>query len=306
MRQKPKAGGFRKLMKYKALYIMLAPVILYYLIFAYGPMFGIVIAFKDYNIFDGVFASEWVGLKHFKDFFQSAFAPRLITNTLMISLFDIIFGFTAPIILALMFNEVTNQRFKKITQTVSYLPYFISTVVIVSMFVKFLALDGGLINQIRNLFGLDSIYFLSEPKYFWGLYTGLNLWKGVGWGTIIYLSALTGVNQELYEACYIDGGGRWRQMWHITLPGISTTIGILFILRLGNILNVGYETIILMYNPTIYETADVISTYVYRRGLKDAAYSFATAVGLFQSAIGFILIVIANKISRKLTEISIW
>ena len=298
--------GIRKLKQYWPLYCMLAPVIIFYIVFVYAPMFGLVIAFKDYNVFDGIFASPWVGMKYFKQFFTSMFAPRLIRNTLMISFYDLIFGFTAPIILALMFNEITNVKFKKISQTISYLPYFISTVVIVSMFVKFLSLDGGLVNRVLNLFGKESIYFLNEPQYFWGLYTGLNVWKGLGWGTIIYLSTLTSINPELYEACYIDGGGRWRQMWHITLPGISTTIAILFILRLGSLLSVGYESIILMYNPTIYETADVISTYVYRRGLIDADYSFATAVGLFQSAIGFVLVVITTKISAKFTEISIW
>lgn len=300
MRRRP------RIRKYLPLYVMLAPVLIYYIIFAYGPMFGLVIAFKDYNVFDGIAGSPWVGLKHFRQFFGSMFAPRIIRNTLMISLFDLLFGFTAPIILALMFNEVTSARFKKTAQTISYLPYFISTVVIVSMFVKFLSLDGGLINRVLNLFGKESVYFLNESKYFWGLYTGMNLWKGLGWGTIIYLSSLTAINPELYEASYVDGAGRWRQLWHITLPGITTTIVVLFILRLGGLLSVGYESIILMYNPTIYETADVISTYVYRRGLQNADYSFATAVGLFQSAIGFVLVVLTNRISRRVSDISIW
>lgn len=295
-----------RIRKFRPLYIMLMPVLLYYAVFAYGPMFGLVIAFKDYNVFDGILGSPWVGLKHFRQFFGSMFAGRIIRNTLMISLYDLLFGFTAPIILALMFNEVANARFKKVAQTISYLPYFISTVVIVSMFVKFLSLDGGLINRILNLFGKESIYFLNEAPYFWGLYTGMNLWKGLGWGTIIYLSSLTAINPELYEASYVDGAGRWRQLWHITLPGITTTIVVLFILRLGGLLSVGYESIILMYNPTIYETADVISTYVYRRGLQNADYSFATAVGLFQSAIGFVLVVLTNRISRKVSDISIW
>lgn len=285
---------------------MLLPVVLYYLIFVYAPMGGLVIAFKDYNIFDGIMDSPWVGLKYFKQFFTSMFAPRLIRNTLMISLYNLVFGFTAPIVLALMFNEVSSLRFKKISQTISYLPYFISTVVIVSMLVQFLSLDNGLINRLVNLFGGQSVYFLNEPRYFWGIYTAMNVWKGLGWGTIIYLSSLTSINTELYEACYMDGGGRWRQTWHVTLPGISTTIGILFILQLGSVLSVGYESIILMYNPTIYETADVISTYVYRRGLLEGDYSFSTAVGLFQSVIGLVLVVVSNKLSAKFTEISIW
>lgn len=298
--------GAARFRRYLPLYLMLLPVIIYYLVFVYAPMGGLVIAFKDYNIYDGIFGSPWVGFRYFKQFFSSMFAPRLIRNTLAISLYNLVFGFTAPIILALMFNEVGNMVFKKVSQTISYLPYFISTVVIVSMFVQFLSLDNGLINRILNFFGHESIYFLNEPKYFWGVYTAMNLWKGLGWGTIIYLSALTGINTELYEACYIDGGGHWRQTWHVTLPGISNTIGILLILQLGSVLSVGYESIILMYNPTIYETADVISTYVYRRGLQDADYSFATAVGLFQSVIGLILVTISNKLSAKFTEISIW
>lgn len=288
------------------LYLMLLPVIIYYIIFRYAPMFGIVIAFKDYNLFRGIWESPWAGFKYFRQFFESVYFGRLLRNTLVISLYDIIFGFPAPIILALLLNEVSNSTFKRTIQTISYLPHFISTVVIVSMVVNFLSPSTGLINNIIEALGGERIYFLVEPKYFWTIYTTMNIWKGVGWGSIIYIASLAGIDPTLYEAAIIDGAGKWRQTWHITLPSISPTIIILFILRLGNILEVGYESIILMYNPRIYETADVFSTYVYRRGLLDADYSFATAVSLFQSVIGLILIVISNKIIRKYSDTSLW
>ena len=296
----------KRILRHWQLYLVVAVPLIMILIFSYGPMYGIQIAFRDYVASKGITGSTWVGTKYFASFFRTRQFPRLLGNTIGISLYSLLAGFPVPILLAISLNECESLRFKKSAQMITYAPHFISTVVIVSMFVQFLSLDNGLINRILNFFGHESIYFLNEPKYFWGVYTAMNLWKGLGWGTIIYLSALTGINTELYEACYIDGGGRWAKMWHITLPGISNTIGILLILQLGSVLSVGYESIILMYNPTIYETADVISTYVYRRGLQDADYSFATAVGLFQSVIGLILVTISNKLSAKFTEISIW
>ena len=300
------SGKLKKALSCWQLYILLIPALIWLIVFAYYPMYGLIIAFQDYSPGLGFLGSPWVGFRYFKQFFSSMFAPRLIRNTLAISLYNLVFGFTAPIILALMFNEVGNMVFKKVSQTISYLPYFISTVVIVSMFVQFLSLDNGLINRILNFFGHESIYFLNEPKYFWGVYTAMNLWKGLGWGTIIYLSALTGINTELYEACYIDGGGRWRQTWHVTLPGISNTIGILLILQLGSVLSVGYESIILMYNPTIYDTADVISTYVYRSGVRGGALSYSTAVGFFLSVISFLFVFAADRISNRISDISVF
>lgn len=295
-----------KIKKNKFLYILFIPVIIYYVVFKYLPMFGIIIAFKDYNVYKGVLASPWVGLEYFRQFFNSTFFVRLLRNTLMINLYDLVFAFPAPIILALLFNELSNGWFKKSVQTISYLPHFISTVIIVSIFVEFLSPQTGVVNHILGRFGKEPIYFLATPKYFWGLYTGMNIWRGVGWGTIVYLAALTGVDPELYEACIVDGGGRLRQTWHITLPAISPTIIIMLIFRVGNLLSVGYESIILMYNPTIYETADVISTFVYRRGLLEADYSFSAAVGLFQSVIGLVLITATNYISRRVSETSLW
>lgn len=302
----PQQSRWAKIKKNKLLYLMFLPVVVYYLIFHYAPMFGIVIAFKDYNAFTGFIRSPWVGLKHFKDFFSSPYCWRLIRNTFLISFYGLIFGFPAPILLALLLNELKDGWFKKTTQTISYLPHFVSTVIIVGMYVNFLSPSTGLINNIIEKLGGERIYFLNEPKYFRSLYTIMNIWKGVGWGSIIYLAALTGIDPELYEACIIDGGGRLRQTWHITLPGIANTVIIMLIMRIGRLLSVGYESIILMYTPATYETADVISTYVYRRGLVDADYSFSTAVGLFNSVVGFIFIFTANALAKRFSETSLW
>lgn len=302
----PQQNRWSKIKKNRLLYLMFLPVVVYYLIFHYAPMFGIVIAFKDYNAFTGFIRSPWVGLKYFKDFFSSLYCWRLIRNTFLISFYGLIFGFPAPILLALLLNELKDGWFKKTTQTISYLPHFVSTVVIVGMYVSFLSPSTGLINNIIEKLGGERIYFLNEPKYFRSLYTIMNIWKGVGWGSIIYLAALTGIDPELYEACIIDGGGRLRQTWHITLPGIANTVIIMLIMRIGRLLSVGYESIILMYTPATYETADVISTYVYRRGLVDADYSFSTAVGLFNSVVGFIFIYTANALAKRFSETSLW
>ena len=257
-------------------------------------------------MFKGIWASKWVGFKYFSQFFESRFFFRLIRNTFLISFYGLIFGFPAPIILALLLNEQKDGVFKRVVQTISYLPHFISTVVLVSMFVQFLSVNNGLINNLVEAFGGTRTYFLGDPKYFRTLYTSLGIWRGIGWGSIIYLAALTNVSPELYEACLIDGGGRLRQTWHITLPGISNTIIIMLIFRVGELLSVGSETILLMYNEAIYETADVISTYVYRRGLINAEYSFGAAVGLFNSLIGLILVSTTNALSKRFSETSLW
>ncbi len=295
-----------RLRKSALLYVIFLPVFVYYIVFHYVPMFGIVIAFKDYDVFTGFIDSPWVGLKHFRSFFDSIYAFRLIRNTLAISLFGLVFGFPAPIILALLLNELRDGWFKRTTQTISYLPHFISTVIIVGMFVNFLSPSTGMINNLIERLGGQRVYFLNDPRYFWPVYTLMNIWTGVGWGSIIYLASLTGIDPELYEACIIDGGNRWQQTWHITLPGIMPTIVIMLIFRVGSLLSVGYESIILMYSPPIYETADVISSYVYRRGLVDADYSFATAVGLMNSVVGFILIAVTNSIARRVSDTSLW
>ena len=296
----------KRLIKNRYLYLMIAPVIIWYIIFCYAPMLGLVIAFKEYDVFDGIIASEWVGLEHFQRFFTSIYSVRLIRNTFLISFYGLVFGFPAPIILALLFNELKAGKFKKLTQTISYLPHFISTVIIVGMFTTFLQPETGLINNIIARFGGERVYFLAEPRYFRSLYIIMDIWRSVGWGSIIYLAALSNVEMELYEACIIDGGGYWRQLWHITLPGIAPTVVIMLILRIGQLMTVGYESIILMYSPATYITGDVISTYVYRVGLQDANYSFSSAVGMFNSVISLILLVFANTVSKRFGETSLW
>jgi len=296
----------KNLKKNAWLYVMFLPVIIYYIVFKYAPMFGIVIAFKDYNAFKGIWASPWVGFEHFVDFFESPYFWRLIRNTFLMSFYGLIFGFPAPIILALLLNELKDGIFKKVTQTITYLPHFVSSVVIVSMVMSFLSPSNGIINTIIVALGGKAHYFMADPAWFRTVYTVMGIWQGVGWGSIIYLAALTGVDAELYEACIIDGGGRLRQTWHITLPGIASTIIIQLIFRVGNLLSVGSESIILMYNETTYETADVISTYVYRRGLVEADYSFSTAVGLFNSLIALVLLTTTNKLAKTFSETSLW
>lgn len=289
------------------LYLMFLPVLIYYLVFRFAPIAGaFLLSFKRLDLVSGIFGSPWIGWENFQQFWSSIFFWRLIRNTLMINLYSLLFGFTAPIILALLINEVGNQRFKSLVQTVTYFPYFISTVVVVSIVIIFLSPVNGVVNHIIQSWGGRTVNFLNDPKYFWGVFTAMNIWQTTGFNVIIYLAALTAIPPELYEAAMVDGAGRWRQLWHITLPGISTTIIILLLMRLGHLLEVGYESIILLYNPSIYETADVINTYVYRRGMLNADYSFASAVGLFQSMIGLVLVILANQAARRYSESSLW
>lgn len=290
----------------RQLYLLLVPFLLFYLIFEYKPMYGLQIAFKDYSLYKGIEASEWVGLKHFINFFQGEYFLRLLKNTFMINVYAIVFGFPVPIILALLFNEIRNVKYKSFLQTLTYLPHFVSAVVVAGMVVNFLAPSNGLINLIIERLGGEKVYFLIKPKYFRGIYTIMNIWKESGFGAIIYIAALTGINTELYEAASIDGANKWKQTLHVTIPGILPTIMIMLILKISRILNVGFETIILLYQPATYETSDVISTFVYRMGLKDAQYDLATAVGVFNALVALILVSISNKISKKITEVGIW
>ena len=296
----------RRIWAGRYLYLMFLPVFLYYVIFRYGPMLGLSIAFKDFNAYLGFDKSPWVGFKYFQQFFNSIYLWRLVRNTLLINLYDLIFNFPAAIILALLLNEVQNRRFKKTVQTITYMPYFISSVVIASMVVQFLSPSTGIVNNIIAAFGGERQYFMTQPESFRTIYTIMNLWKNVGWNSIIFLAAISGINGDLYEACRVDGGGHLRQTWHITLPGIAGTIVVLLIMRLGHVLDAGYETILLLQSTPIYETSDVIGTYVYRRGLKGGEYSYATAVGMFQSVIGFAMVIIANWLSRRYSDTSLW
>lgn len=290
----------------KYLLLLLTPVVLYYFIFHYIPMYGAIIAFKDYNPGIGFWNSPWVGFKWFKQFFESFYFWRLIRNALLLNIYGLIFGFPIPIIFALLLNEIKDGFFKRSVQTVSYLPHFISLVVVVGMMVNFLSPVDGIVNQILKSLGREPINFMGEPRWFRFLYITSGIWQEFGWSSIIYLAALSAIDPTLYDAAKVDGANRWQQMLNITLPGITPTIIILLILNIGYILSVGFEKIILMYQPMTYEVADVISTYVYRRGILGGDYSFSSAVGLFNSAVNFTLLIIVNRISRRLSEISLW
>lgn len=288
------------------MYMIFLPVLIYYLIFMYGPMYGAVIAFKDFSPMKGIMGSEWVGLKHFIDFFSSPDFGKLLFNTLYISISNLIWGFPMPIILALMLNEVQKGWFKKTVQTITYMPHFVSLVVVCGIIKIFVGSNGFLTNILSAMGLVPAEDMLGNKDLFVPIYVISGIWQEVGWGSIIYIAALAGINQELYEAASIDGAGRWRQLFTVTLPGILPTIVIMLILRVGNIMSVGFEKIILMYNPLTYDTADVISSYVYRRGLLESNFSYSTAVGLFNSVINFILLIAANGISRAVNETSIW
>jgi putative aldouronate transport system permease protein len=290
----------------KYIYLMLLPVVGYYLIFHYGPMYGVLIAFQDYNLAKGIWASPWIGLENFQRFFSSFNFARTVVNTLAINFLDLLFGFPAPIILALLLNEIHFNPFKKLVQTVTYMPHFISTVVVVGILFDFLARDGVINNLLASVLGIAPAAYLQLPDWFRPLFVGSGIWQHIGWGSIIYLAAISGIDPEQYDAAMVDGASRLQQMRHITLPGIMATVVILLILRIGNMMTVGYEKILLMYNPVTYETADVISTYIYRQGVLQGDYSFSAAVGLFNSCINFALLVFANWFSRRVGETSLW
>lgn len=272
-------------------------------------MFGIIIGFKDYEPFmgvKGIFTSEWVGLKHFKKFFSSYYFKNILGNTLIISLSKFIFGFPAPIIFAILLNELKNEKFKKTIQTISYLPHFLSWVVVSGLLVALLSTDNGLLNVLRGFFGKESIMYLGDPKYFRKVLVLSDIWKGIGWGSIVYLAAISGVDQELYEAAYMDGASRWRRIWHITLPSISNIVVIMLIFSVGGLLNAGFEQIFLLYSPSVYNVADIIDTFVYREGLISNNYSYATAVGLFKSLVSMVLLLLTNFIAKQLDQEGIW
>ncbi|MDD6878366.1 MAG: ABC transporter permease subunit [Clostridiaceae bacterium] len=290
----------------KFLFLLLIPALLYYTIFFYIPIGGIVIAFKDYVPGHGVYGGEWVGLKWFIQFFESVFAKRLIRNTILINLYSILFGFPVPILFAICVTEIRNMKVRRTVQTVSYLPHFVSTVAMVGIIKNLLALDDGLVNNLIALFGGQRVNFLMDPAAYRTIYVGSGIWQSFGFDSIIYIAAIMGVDPSLYEAGKIDGIGKFQEARYITLPMISQTIIILFILRLGSIMNVGFEKTFLLYNESVYETADVIGTYVYRKGIQSNSFSFSAAVGLFNSAINFLFVFGANWISRKTTQMSLW
>lgn len=311
-RQKKLKGRIRRIgivpdfQRNKLLYLMALPIVVYYIVFFYWPMLGAVIAFQNFSPMKGIWGSEWVGLAHFYDFVSGHYFWRLLRNTLLLSTYSLLFEFTAPIVLALLINEVRSRLFRNIVQTVSYMPYFVSLIVVCGI-VKDLTRSDGLVNLVYTFIsGTDGQDMLQQPGLFRGVYVLSEIWQRAGWESIIYMAALTAIDPKQYEAARIDGASRLRQMWSITLPGLAPTIIIMLILRLGYMFEVGYEKIILLYNPVTYETADVISTFVYRKGLIDFDWSFSSAVGLFSSVINLAVLLLANALSRRLTRNSLW
>jgi len=286
-------------------YLILVPVILYYLIFMYLPMGGLAIAFQNFTPSKGLFGSPWVGFDNFAAFFTSYYFGRLLGNTLFLSLLGLFFGCVCPVIFALLLNEVTNKFYKKSIQTITYMPYFISIVVVASIIKIFVTPDGPVGNIVSGLLN-NPTNLLSSPEFFRPIMVISDLWQLIGYSSVVYLSALSAVDHELYEAAVIDGAGRWKQTLHITLPGIMPTIIVILIMRTGQLLNIGFEKILLIYSPAIYSTADIISTFVYRKGLLEANYSYASAVGLFNSVAGLIMVLISNYLARKSSETSLF
>lgn len=297
----------KRIYSHKVLYLMFLPCIVYFILFEYIPMAGVYTAFTDFSFTKGIFGSPFVGLKYFKAFFNSYDAPRLIKNTLIIGFMKSVLEFPFAILLALMLNELKSPRYKKITQTISYLPHFMSSVIVITMLQRMLAPNVGTINKIIGAFGGDSSkFFLMEKKYFLPILFSLDIWKNIGWNSIIYLAAISGVDVALHEAAQIDGCSKMKRIWHITLPGIRNTIGVLFILGIGGLLSSGFEQIYLLRTPGNMEIADTLDIYVVRTGISNAQFGYATAIGLIQGLVGLMLVVISNRISKKVTEVGIW
>ncbi len=286
----------------KFLYLLALPGIMYFVLFKYVPMWGILISFQDYSPYQGLLASKWVGLEHFQRFFANPDFFQLFRNTMAINLLNLIFFFPLPIVLSLMLNEVRSAAYKKLLQSVVYLPHFLSWVIIVGISFLFLSQGEGILNKILVELGFGKIDFLTNKNYFWAILTIQSIWKEAGWGTVIFLAAIAGIDPQLYEASTMDGAGKLRQMWHITLPGIRSVVIVLLILRIGHMMDVGFEQVFLMMNGAVSDVADVIDTYVYRLGVKQGQFSFSTAVGLFKSVIGLLLVIGANQLAKKFGE----
>ncbi|PWU69370.1 protein lplB [Gracilibacillus dipsosauri] len=298
-------SGMRVVLKDWQLYSLIIIPIVYLIIFKYVPMFGNIIAFRRFIPGGNIIGEEWVGFHYFKMFLSDPTFYNVFANTLILALLLLIITFPAPIIFALLLNEVKNRLFKRFVQTASYLPHFFSVVVVAGMVFELVALNGP-INGLLSFLGLEKVNFIQMPEWFRTIFVSVDLWQGLGWGAILYLAALTGINEELYEAARIDGANRWKQTIHITIPGILPTIVVLLILNIGNFLQIGFEKVLLLYNPLTYETADIIATYVYRVGLESGSFSYGTAIGLFESIIGLILVFGANYLSRRITDNSLW
>lgn len=305
-RQTMPATLWQSIRRDRMLLLMVLPVVIHYLIFIYYPMYGNIIAFKNYSPVLGIHGSEWVGFRYFTQFFNSPYFGRVVRNTLLISLYSILWGFPIPILFALMTNDLRTKWFKRFVQAVSYIPYFLSTVVICGMLFKFLSPSSGIVNTIIKALGGKAIHFLLMPEWFRTVFIASGIWQGFGWQSIIYLAALTSINPELYEAAHVDGAGKLRQAFHVSIPCIMPTIIVTFILQIGALMSVGYEKVILLYNPNTMGVGDVISSYVYRTGLVESNYSFGAAVGIFNSVINFTLVIVANQLSKRFTETSLW
>ncbi|MDF2922380.1 MAG: protein lplB [Paenibacillaceae bacterium] len=298
---------WKKINRDKSLYMMLVPVIGFYLMFKYAPMLGEIIAFKNYRFADGILGSDWVGLKHFRMLFQSTDFWRVLRNTLLLNVYNLTVGFPVPILLALLLNEVRAEGYKRVVQNLLYIPHFISWVVLGGIMIAVLSPSTGVVNMVlEHVFGLEPVYFMASSRWWPVAYTMSSVWREAGWGTILYLAAMSSIDTQLYEAARIDGAGKLRQIWHVTLPGIRSTIAILLILRMGSMMDVGLEQTLALQNDSVLDVADVISTYVYRIGLQNMNYSYTTALGLFQSLIGLILVVGVNRIIRSFGERGLW
>jgi putative aldouronate transport system permease protein len=288
------------------LLLIFLPVAVYYVVFCYIPMSGVVMAFKDYKISSTIWASKWVGMKHFNALFSTPSFFEVLRNTVVISLLKLLFGFPAPILLAILLNELNSQRFKRVIQTISYMPHFLSWVVLAGIFIQFLSPSTGPINILLNMLGRSTVFFLGSKNTFVPTIVATHVWQTVGWSSIIYLASITSINIELYESAMLDGATRFQRIAYVTLPGIMPTITVLFILSTGSILNAGFDQIFNLYNEAVYSVADIIDTYVYRRGLTGMQYSYASAVGLFKNVIGFMLVFATNMIARRMGDSSLW
>lgn len=292
--------------KHKYLTILLLPALAYFLLFSYGPIYGLQIAFKDYIFIDGIWGSTWVGLKHFNKLIELDSFREVFINTILISFYKFIFGFPAPIAFALLLNELKNVLFKRVVQTISYFPHFVSWVILAGIFTQFLSPSTGPINIFITWLGFEPIYFLADTSWFRTVLVSTDIWKDIGWGTIIYLAALSGINPELYEVARVDGASRFQRIFYVTLPGLYPVVTIMMVLSIGRLINDDFDQIFNLYNPAVYSVGDVLSTYTYRYGLLNMEYSFATAVGLFKNVISLVMVLGANAIARRLNDYGLW
>jgi putative aldouronate transport system permease protein len=302
-RMKDLARSYRA---HSALFLMLAPALIYYAVFKYAPIYGVTIAFKDFRIIEGILGSPWVGLKYFERLFSMRSFFQVVSNTVIISFYKLLIGFPAPILFAILLNEIAMRRFKKVVQTISYLPHFLSWVVLASIFMLFLSPSAGPVNHLLKAMGFKEIYFLAEPEWFRGLLVATHVWKTFGWSSIVYLATLSNNDTELYDAAWVDGANRLQRMRHVTLPGLAPVITIMFIFAVGQLLSDDFDQIYNLYSPAVYSVADVISTYTYRVGLLEVNYSLGAAVGLFRNAVAFALILVTNTIARRISDYGLW